>query len=247
MNREDEHRLAAARLVAAERQPFLAVALYALTAVPAPGLGTFAVDERWRLYIDPVVLHEWTVDEVAAVLLHEVGHVVRDHAARARRMFVDHTTAWLWNVAADAELNDDLRRDGLTLPHDGILPSRLGLPAGRAAEHYYRELLERRHDHLPTADCGAGAHGVDPAAGVHSVGGLGRAVPSGVDEAEAELIRRQVALAVGRHAGTAPAGWSRWASGLSPPRTCACGLRRRSPSTTRVSPASSRRMWCRRR
>lgn len=218
MNRDDEHRLAAARLVAAERQPFLAVALYALSAVPAPQLGTFAVDERWRLYVDPAVLHEWSIEEVAAVLLHEVGHVVRDHAGRARRMFVDHTTAVLWNVAADAELNDDLRRDGLTLPRGGVLPSRLGLPAGRAAEHYYRELLERDHEHLPTATCGAGAHGVDPASDNNIARGSGDPVGAGVDEAEADLIRRQVALAVGRQAGTAPAGWSRWANGLLQPR-----------------------------
>ncbi|MFN8020850.1 MAG: VWA-like domain-containing protein [Acidimicrobiales bacterium] len=220
MRADDERRLAAARLLAAERQPFLAVALYALTAIPSPGLGTFGVDERWRLYIDPETLQGWSVEEVAGVLLHEVGHLVRDHAGRARRLFVDHTTQRIWNIAGDAEMNDDLRRDGVTLPKDGVLPSKLGLRAGRAAEYYYRELLHRTRSDLPEADCGEGAHGVSDEFGHRGTGGAGvhSALPPGVEPVEADLIRRQVAVAIGRQAGTVPGGWSRWASGFLAPQ-----------------------------
>ena len=60
----DAFKLAAARLRAAEHQPFLAVALYALVPIARPELGTFAIDERWRLYVDPDVLASWSVEEV---------------------------------------------------------------------------------------------------------------------------------------------------------------------------------------
>ncbi|HEU5416369.1 MAG TPA: hypothetical protein VFV41_01675, partial [Streptosporangiaceae bacterium] len=112
----DTTRLAAARLRAAQAQPFLAMALYALTPVADPGRGTFGVDERWRLYIDPQQLGDWSVLEVAGVLLHEVGHMVRDHAGRARTVVVTDEPARLrWNLAADAEINDDLLAAAVTL------------------------------------------------------------------------------------------------------------------------------------
>ena len=44
------------RLVAAETAPYYLRALFAATPVAAPGLGTFAVDGRWRLYLDPALL-----------------------------------------------------------------------------------------------------------------------------------------------------------------------------------------------
>ena len=74
--------LAGGRLRACLTMPFLSSALLALQPVAAVGLGTFAVDDRWRLYIDPEQLASWTVKEVAAVLLHEVTHVVRGHGER---------------------------------------------------------------------------------------------------------------------------------------------------------------------
>src|SRR5579859_5562324 len=80
----DHTKFAAARLRAAGLLPFLAMALYALSPVVDYSRDTFAVDDRWRLYINPGRLAQWSVLEVAGVLLHEVSHVVRDHAGRAR-------------------------------------------------------------------------------------------------------------------------------------------------------------------
>jgi predicted metal-dependent peptidase len=202
-------KLAAGRMVAVDAQPFLGVALYALTPVVAPGLGTFAVDERWRLFVDPVIVDEWTVPQIAGVLLHEVGHVVRDHAERARVANVDMTTRLIWNVACDAEINDDLLADGVELP-DGVAPARLGLPPGRAAEFYF-DALRQRDDPPSHHDCGPGCHGV-------ATESDGVALPIidivGVEPGEDILLRRTVALAVisyGRQAGSAPGGWQRWA------------------------------------
>jgi len=224
----DSVRLAAARLRAADAQPFLAVALYALTPVAKPGSGTFAVDERWRLYIDPDALANWTVEENAGVLLHEVGHLVREHAARARSCGVFEPTALTWNIGADAEINDDLRTDLVRLPDSPVFPETLGLPGGKAAEYYFDQLLDRQWEIEPP-DCGTGCHGVAGEAdrGVFLAHGADvdelRDHPEGVSEAEALLIRRRVAeevvrMAVGRLAGSVPGGWERWASALLRPQ-----------------------------
>ena len=207
-------KLAAARLRAAQAQPFLGVALYALTPCSSPGLGTFAVDERWRLFIDPASLEEWSVAEVAGVLLHEIGHIVRCHADRARASFVDSTTHDLWNLAGDAEINDDLLSDQVALPGKPVTPAMLSAPRGKAAEFYYQRLLTRSHPHLPEVNCGSGSHGVSPTPDEES--GL---LPAGVAKDEADLIRRRVALAIlaARRAGTMAGGWSRWAEGWLTP------------------------------
>src|ERR1700737_4963674 len=90
----------AARMLAVTEAPYLAAALFAVTPLAAPGLGTFAVDFRWRLYLDPACFASWTPSQAGAVLLHEIGHLVRDHAGRAESAGVDDHRRW--NYAADA-------------------------------------------------------------------------------------------------------------------------------------------------
>ena len=83
---EEWRRLRLARMAAVEAMPYFARALFALVPVAAPGLKTFAVDKHWRLYVDPGMLgteQGWSIPTASSVLLHEVGHVLRDHAARA--------------------------------------------------------------------------------------------------------------------------------------------------------------------
>src|SRR5699024_5576950 len=94
------------RMLAIQHMPYWARALFAVTPLAAPDLATFAVDGRWRLYMDPALLtgqQRWGTPTVAAVLLHEIGHLLRDHAGRARSMPVPlaHTA---WNFAGDAEI-----------------------------------------------------------------------------------------------------------------------------------------------
>lgn len=206
----------AGRLRAADAQPFLAVALFALTPIAAPGTGTCSVDERWRLYVDPEVLEAWTVEERAGVLLHEVGHLVRDHAGRARTASVDARTRVAWNLGADAEINDDLRVDGIALPGEPVYPETLDEDRHRVAEWYFTRLLAR----VPSAtrlDCGMGAHGV----GVGEEGGGDGEEVRGVDPFEAALLRHRVAEAVLDHdrqcPGHRPGGWTRWAQALLTP------------------------------
>ncbi len=208
----DATRFAAARLRATDLQPFLALALYALTPVNDPGRGTFAVDQEWRVYIDPEVLTRWSIDENAGVLLHEVGHVIRDHSGRARTCGVDgERDAHLWNLAADAEINDDLRIDRITLPGRHIVPETLGESNGKAAEYYYDRLRRGLARDVDAPDCGSGCHGnADPRADLVATGTL-----PGLGNVEALLLRRRIAEAIvaaaGMKPGSIPGGWERWA------------------------------------
>jgi hypothetical protein len=134
-----------ARLVAAERMPYFMHALFAAPPVAAPGLGTFAVDAHWRLYADPELLtgpEAWDATTAGAVLLHEVGHLLRDHAPRARVLPTSYVHL-AWNLAGDAEINDDLLASGVPLPTGVVTPAALGCPDGGLAEDYYATPPER--------------------------------------------------------------------------------------------------------
>ncbi len=219
----DETRLAAARLRAAQVQPFLALALYALTPIADSTQPTFSVNERWHLHVNPERLTEWSVMEVAGVLLHEVGHLIRDHAGRARTMNVHgEKLATLWNFAADAEINDDLVASGIELPGGVVTPAVLGEKPGMLAEYYYSHLRDGKPPpDLEIADCGSGCHGVssDPP----SVAREMVAEHAGLSDVEAMLLRKRTAEAIAvavaaSGAGSVAGGWARWAEALLRPQ-----------------------------
>lgn len=231
---DPEHRaFRLARLVAAETMPYFMHALFAARPVAAPGLGTYAVDKWWRLYLDPDLLvgpGAWSSQTAGAVLLHEVGHLLRSHAERADALAQPHSHI-AWNLAADAEINDDLLAAGSPLPEWVVTPASLGCADNGLAEDYYRHLIDT-----------AGAQGLpdDGSAGCGSGSGSG-AVPgeiaggepteagaeAGISEAEGDLVRRRVAEAVktqvsttgGSGRGTVPAGLGRWADAVLAPPT----------------------------
>src|SRR5688572_30512142 len=155
--------LQAARVRASYQRAYFAPALFNLIPVKTDMIPSMAVDSRWRLYYNDAWLAEHSVEENAAVLIHEVSHLLREHEARKNAAAVrDHA---LWNTAADCEINDDLTAEGLPLPGDPPHPRKYGLREGENAETYYRQMMkpESTTNHqLPTTnrhDCGSGAHG----------------------------------------------------------------------------------------
>jgi len=206
--------LAAARLWAVNEAPYLATALFASVPILVPGLGTMASDRHWRMYIDPELTEKWTVEQLGAVMIHEAHHMLRDHCERAHAFGVSSETERLrFNVAADMEINDDL--ESLPLPDGGIYPKTFGLTAGGLAEEYY-VILGVQGAHLPHLNCGAAAHGIRQEWELDNTGN-----EPGVDEWEAELIRKQVAeeVRISRQAGGhVPAGFERWARAFLRPQ-----------------------------
>jgi predicted metal-dependent peptidase len=128
--------------------PYLATAVFRLRPWWVDGLGTFAVDARWRVLLDPVVLDGWGVRHAAGVLLHEVGHALRGHAGQAGAEG-GALDPWAWNLCGDAAINDDLVRSGVELPGRFVLPGDLHDRAGRplrdggTALAYYAALPRR--------------------------------------------------------------------------------------------------------
>lgn len=110
------NRLSAGRIRAIEQAPYLATSLLSLTPKEIEGFGTFAVDKRWVIYYDPQCCLDWTVDEIAAVWLHEINHVLRDHANRFSSLGDPTKNAEYFNYAADAAINSDLRDMDIVLP-----------------------------------------------------------------------------------------------------------------------------------
>jgi len=220
----DRRSLGAAYLWVTERFPYLASAVVSVRVLPAPGLGGAAVDESWRLYVDPEVAAGWSVADFGALLVHHTGHLLRDHAARARASAIGEANAQRWSMACDAELNDDLADVGITPPGHVVLPEQLGGRRGRTAEEYFA-LVPGDVD----GDHGDGGDHDDHGSGAHS---LPRGWEQGRDPDgapldamsphEAQLVRARVAeelLAAAREGrGDIPGGWLRWAGDLLEPK-----------------------------
>lgn len=145
--------LQAARLRLAKERPYLASAAWALQAVPKPGIGTMAVDMYWRLYYDPTVIDLWSVESIAAVLYHEICHLLRNHAERMKDF-----NPRLSNIAADAEINDDLIHEGIKFPIQPITPEAIGQPENLLAEEYYAA-LESKEQRSSTSHALSGSPG----------------------------------------------------------------------------------------
>jgi predicted metal-dependent peptidase len=221
--------LAAARLWAATRFPYLATAVFGAQVIAERGSGAVSVDESWRMHADPELTAAWTPAQLGSVLVHHVCHLLRTHGERAQAMGVGPDEAASWVRAADAEINDDLVPAGLELPGRPVLPRDLHAADGLLAEQYFEGIRAAeegkgaaragpdrggRSDDEETAgdwvDCGSGADGL-PRPG-EGTGGLARW--------QADLIRRQVALDVlahGKLPGTVPAGLLRWAQEVMSP------------------------------
>ena len=71
----DSAKLSAGRLWACNRWSYFTTGLLALDVVPMPGLGTFAIDRHWRVYIDPEVVENWTVADIGIVLNLSLIHI----------------------------------------------------------------------------------------------------------------------------------------------------------------------------
>lgn len=228
-----------ARMRAAHERPYFAAALFRLVPVLTDRIDTLAVDQWWRVYYNNEYLKRNSVIENATALIHEVEHLLRDHAGRCTMHGCDHQ---LFNIAGDLEINDDLAADSaLRLARGTLQPRRwrqdvadeLGvectaldpalfkLEPGLTAEEYYT-LVRRQVEELgrlgKLPQCGSGAHGKRQGHEIGEPDGENR----GVRPEEGNLVRKKVAEDVAdyaaRHPGTVPGGLERWAQEILNPK-----------------------------
>jgi predicted metal-dependent peptidase len=221
--------LQAARVRAAYQRAYFAPALFNLIPVRTDLVPSMAVDSHWRLYYNDAWLAGHSVEQNAAVLIHEVSHLLRQHDAR--RIATSATDTVLWNTATDCEINDDLIAEQFPLPGNPPLPDQYGLPRGENAETYYRHLRRRAVGTDASTqlggtlksphDCGSGAHGERRAWEIAGEEGNANGDGAGgVDSIKAELVRREVAQRIldrSGDAGDVPLGWRLWARGVVAP------------------------------
>ena len=141
--------------------------------------------------------------------------------------------ARVWNMAADCGINNEITHE-VTLPKDGCLPSKYDLPDGQISEFYFDELMKQVDSgKLPVQvnmmmiggnEPGEGQGQADPTggfdgsgacniAGAWEVGKQSDEHGEGMSEAEAELVRRQVAKDIQeqKNRGNVPGYMQRWA------------------------------------
>ncbi len=212
----DSSLLQAARLWIGHHRPYYAAALYRCPVIPTHGVPTLAVDDHWRIYVNPAFANGLSVTRLAAALIHEINHLIRDHSARARGAGVvtraDHER---WNLAGDAELNDDLEADSLDVDKQHwVYPWTFGFKKDLPAEIYYDLLRKKEHD---TTGCGSGSGGT---AYDCEIPGNDLEHP-GVSELEGQMVRADVASAVLEHQrshGDVPGDLVAWAQATLHPK-----------------------------
>lgn len=236
---ETLRKLAIARLWASRKWPYLTSIFHGfipvvveLGSLPGGADGTMACDEEMRLYIEPPALARWTAAQAGSVLVHEAMHVLRRHGSR--RGIRDPRA---WNLAADAEINDDLTDPAYELPDGGgVQPSMFGQPVGKTAEEYYASFPSSKSKKGAGSGAGDGqsgrighgacgrcatnpkgkpGDGTSPGDGQggdsSGSGGAPPGAPSGRSAAEIEGAIRtaQGAMAAAMGRGTLPAGLAR--------------------------------------
>lgn len=231
-------KIEAARLALAKKFPYLSAALWALRVVTTERVPTMAVDAGWRLYANPHFTEGLEPKEATGVLWHELEHLLRKHHRRAEALGAEPE---VWNVATDCAINDDAQEAGLVLPEGGCYPHLFGLEPYRSEEYYYQALQQLQQASSQGDGQESGQPGNDPADGrgsgdrpkvwmtdTHAPAAERRAWELGNDhaespalsEAEAEIVRGEVARAILEHArsrGSVPGGMLRWAQEIANP------------------------------
>ena len=118
--------------------PYYSKILFAFKRIESPGMGTVGVDKYWRLYYDPQAILEWDEKVVAGALAHEVGHCVRQHLDRWEELKEPAANIDVWNISADAPINDDLKE----------IERKRGSESKIATDPrwYYRSTFAEKHD-----------------------------------------------------------------------------------------------------
>jgi predicted metal-dependent peptidase len=177
-----------AKMHAIARNPYLRDAIVAMKAVESREIDTAAVDKHWRMYWNPDFFAKLNLEEAAGIVLHELDHLIDNDMKRAASLGVTPKNprlrlyAKLWNMAADAVINERRRREGVQLPDGGIYPETLGLDRNVTKEQAFRTLLDRNDEPQEDSQQGPGAANDNQKGGQSGDGGEGQAGNSPGDQ-----------------------------------------------------------------
>ena len=137
------------RSVALDLMPYMAAQLFALTPLNDPGVDTFAVDHRHRLYINFDNAIPYGPRFCGEALLHECSHLFGAHYDRANDAGITLEQYRSWGLCADFEINDDLRDAGCSrLAAHGVFAARIGEDDYQTVEHYW-SVLQQQQQQIP--------------------------------------------------------------------------------------------------
>jgi len=198
--------------------------------VMSNGHPTMGMSDTYDLYIHPGVFERVEkTEQLAFMYAHELSHAIWMHGKRAKAIGIPENNPplrMLWNIAADLEINDDLREaaynsKGIEEIEWMIYPESFDFPTGLTAEEYFKlltdpnsgkspaeivqEILEKMSEEF---ECGAGS----------ASDGYRREWEGDSDRVsdfEKEMVADKVAEKImeesGRNPGKIPAGLKRWA------------------------------------
>ena len=137
-------KLAAARVVAVNRQSYLSSGLWRLRFVVVPTeqwcdpQGEIGVDRTGRVFVCEALLERDAPDLIAGDIVHELWHVLQRHAERR-----GERDRKVWNIAGDCTINPSMERGGWRFSYEGVTPRDFDLEENLAAEDYYDKLASR--------------------------------------------------------------------------------------------------------
>lgn len=152
-----------ARLYLMSKNRYLASAVYRVSVAYSEKCPTACISKDWVMYLGPSV-SALSPKQLAWVIRHEIWHVLRRHWGRCQTQKADPK---LWNMCADAEINDD-DLDGMELPKfkmengedfKAVFPESLGQSDGLIAEEYYHNLMKNAKVCKICALAGSGSDG----------------------------------------------------------------------------------------
>ena len=164
MSAQKPLRLSAAISRLRRMRPYVTAAMLALIPLETKDVDTMAVDEYGRLYFNPEWIDKVSVEELAGVVYHEIWHLLRKHPDRLSQ-YPQAVAA----LAADLEINDDIRSESIPLPEGVFYPEQFGFPPNQTAEYYASRLLDEHEiEYVPQKSSADSADQSDQSSGQSS-------------------------------------------------------------------------------
>lgn len=133
------------RAQALEIMPYMASVLFSFRPVNSTFVQTYACDPQYRLYINFENVIGMGSRFNAEAWLHEASHILAGHHDLASQASITGQDLRLWNFAADAAINDDLRDAGCEeLAGYGVFAEQFGERDYQSALHYYSVVKKKQ-------------------------------------------------------------------------------------------------------